>query len=122
VLLHACQDNPVEEFTSGSQSLFSYNGNNNAGKSLLHQLKNHSSLQEDTRVLLNAREELLYDHAMFRSGEVYGLYYLVPVRDKASGVVNKALVYKVDAKVDQGKVRLANSLSEVLVLDEAELS
>jgi len=122
VLLHACQDNPVEEFTSGSQSLFSYNGNNNAGKSLLHQLKNHSSLQEDTRVLLNAREELLYDHAMFRSGEVYGLYYLVPVRDKASGVVNKALVYKVDAKADQGKVRLANSLSEVLVLDEAELS
>jgi len=122
VLLYACQDNPVEEFTSGSQSLFSYNGNNNAGKSLLHQLKNHSSLQEGTRELLNAREELLYDHAVFRSGEVYGLYYLVPVRDKASGVVNKALVYKVDAKADQGKVRLTNTLSEVLVLDEAELS
>jgi len=122
VLLYACQDNPVEEFYTGNQSLFSYNGNNNAGKSLLQKLEVQPSLKEETGKILGDREEVLYNYASLRLGSVYGAYYLLPVRDKASGVVNRALVYKVDAKVDQGKVRLANSLSEVLVLDEAELS
>ena len=122
VLLYACQDNPVDEFYTGNQSLFSYNGNNNAGKSLLQKLEVQPSLKEETGRVLGEREEVLYNYASLRLGSVYGAYYLLPVRDKASGVVNRALVYKLNRGGTGEEGVSPDPFSGLVVLDTAELN
>ena len=84
--LAGCQVDPLvnNKPLTFNSSTFSYQGENKTGAGLLTILELQKNIQEKTLELLNKQDEILCDYAELHSGPFYGIYYLVPVRNKSN--------------------------------------
>ena len=92
------------------------------GTGLLVALDQQKEIQNKTLKLLEKQDEILCDYAVIRSGAYYGLNYLVPIRNKKTNQINKALVYKIIDESEQHKEKFKPTIYDVVVLDEQEMN
>ena len=122
--LAGCQVDPLvnnKPLTLNS-SIFSYQGGNKTGAGLLTILEQQKTIQEKTLELLNKQDEILCDYAELHSGAVYGIYYLVPVRNKSNQQIEKAFVYKIIDETSLHTKAFKAVVSDIIVLDKQELN
>ena len=92
------------------------------GIGLLVALDQQKEVQKKTLKLLEKQDEVMCDYAVIRSGSYYGLNFLVPVRNKKTNQIDKALVYKIIDESEQHKEKFKPTIYDVVVLDEQEMN
>jgi hypothetical protein len=122
--LAGCQVDPLvnNKSLTANSSTFSYQGENKTGAGLLTILELQKNIQEKTLELLNKQDEILCDYAELHSGPFYGIYYLVPVRNKSNQQIEKAFVYKIIDETNQQNKAFKAVVSDIIVLDKQELN
>jgi hypothetical protein len=123
-----CQVYSIQDARVLNSKVFVSNGGDKNGAVFMEVLEQQELPYKKTMELLDKQEELLCDYAKISSGgQTYGLHYMVPVRNKQTNQINKALVYKIVNEVQnfpemKGCLAFDIVITEVIVVDEQALN
>lgn len=92
-LLTNCTQEPNLE----NYSVIPISGKNKYASIFLERLQERQQAEEELNRLLNNRTPL-FEHTTIGQSDCYGIYYMIPLQDLSSSIINSALIYPVDTR------------------------
>lgn len=89
--------NCTQEPTLIDSPIIPISGKNNYAFIFLERLQERQQAEEELSQLLN-NQTPLFEHTTIGQSDRYGIYYMVPLQDLSSSIINSALIYPVDTR------------------------